>query len=83
MPRAAIARSRAPTVFSVRMKSVSVQKTRLWIKATRFGVAFIQDRRLRTDALFIRAQSTIRADGFSSAQHHKPETAQSAILATT
>jgi hypothetical protein len=33
MPRATIARSRAPTVFSVRMKSVSVQKTRLWIKA--------------------------------------------------
>ncbi len=32
-----------------------------------FGVAFIQDRRLRADVLFIRAQSTIRADGFSSA----------------
>jgi hypothetical protein len=27
----------------------------------------LQDRRLRTDTLFIRAQSTIRADGFSSA----------------
>jgi len=26
---------------------------------------------LRTDALFIRAQSTIRADGFSSAQHQQ------------
>src|ERR1039458_8069201 len=33
MPRAAIARSRAPTAFSVRIKTVSVQKTRLWIKA--------------------------------------------------
>jgi hypothetical protein len=27
-----------------------------------------EDRRLRTDGFFIRAQSTIRADGFSSAQ---------------
>ncbi|MBI5910863.1 MAG: hypothetical protein HY848_13035 [Betaproteobacteria bacterium] len=32
-------------------------------------VAFIQDRRLRADVLFIRAQSTIRADDFSSAQY--------------
>jgi hypothetical protein len=29
----------------------------------------IKDRRLRADVLFIRAQSVIRADGFSSAQH--------------
>jgi len=28
---------------------------------------------LRTDVLFIRAQSTIRADGFSSAQHRNSE----------
>jgi len=34
----------------------------------RVGFAFIQDRRLRADAFFIRAQSAIRADGFSSAQ---------------
>jgi len=32
MELAAIARSRAPTVFSARMKSASAQKTRLWIK---------------------------------------------------
>jgi len=32
-------------------------------------VALIQDRRLRADMLFIRPQSAIRADGFSSAQH--------------
>jgi hypothetical protein len=31
-------------------------------------VGFLQDRRLRTDALFIRAQSAIRADGPPSAQ---------------
>jgi hypothetical protein len=32
----------------------------------------MQDRRLRTDVLFIRVQSMIRADGFSSAQHCDP-----------
>jgi hypothetical protein len=32
------------------------------------GLGFIQDRRLRADVLFIRVQSVIRADGFSSAQ---------------
>jgi len=32
------------------------------------GLFFSQDRRLRADVFFIRAQSTIRADGFSSAQ---------------
>jgi len=32
------------------------------------GLAFIRDRQLRADVPFIRAQSTIRADGFSSAQ---------------
>jgi len=56
---------RAPTMFSERMKSTSVQKTWLWIKAK---AAFLQDRRLCADALFIRAQSTIRADGTPAAQ---------------
>jgi hypothetical protein len=32
------------------------------------GLGFIQDRRLRADMFFIRAQSTIRADGAPSAQ---------------
>jgi len=32
------------------------------------GSRFIQDRRLRADVLFIRAQSVIRADGAPSAQ---------------
>jgi len=54
---------RAPTMFSARMKSTSVQKTWLWIKA-----AFLQDRRLCADVLFIRAQSAIRADGTPAAQ---------------
>jgi hypothetical protein len=48
-------------------------------KQRRFGVAFIQDRRLRTDVLHIRAQSTIRADGFSSAQSHNAATTVGAI----
>jgi hypothetical protein len=33
-----------------------------------FGFAFVQDRRLRADVLFIRTQSAIRADGTPSAQ---------------
>jgi hypothetical protein len=33
--RATIARSRAPTVISVRMKSASVQKSRLWLTPNR------------------------------------------------
>jgi len=36
----------------------------------------IQDRRLRTDVFFIRAQSTIRADSFSSAQNRNPATTE-------
>ncbi|MEK7436370.1 MAG: hypothetical protein AAB150_05770, partial [Pseudomonadota bacterium] len=58
---------RAPTVISVRMKSASVQKLRLWLQARMVWGGFIQDRRLHADALLIRAQSRIRADGFSSA----------------
>jgi hypothetical protein len=50
------------------MKSASVKKTRLLIKATTAWVVFIQDRRLCADVLFIRAQSVIRADGPPSAQ---------------
>jgi len=42
-------------------------------------VAFMQDRRLRTDVLFIRAQSTIRADGFSSAQNRNSAITRGAI----
>jgi len=50
------------------MKSTSVKKTRLLIKATTAWFVFIQDRRLRADVLFIRARSAIRADGAPSAQ---------------
>src|SRR5665647_841808 len=47
---------------------------------TEQGVVVIQDRRLCTDTLFIRAQSTIRADGFSSAQDCNPAATADAIL---
>jgi hypothetical protein len=60
------------------MKSASVQKTRLWLTPTgRAG--FIQDRRLRADMLFIRTQSVIGADGFSSAQNRNFAMARDAI----
>jgi hypothetical protein len=36
-------------------------------------LVFIQDRRLRADVLFIRAQSAIRADGPPSAQVRSPQ----------
>jgi hypothetical protein len=45
----------------------------------RYGSGFIQDRRLRADSLFIRAQSTIRADVFSSAPI--PDSAKDGALA--
>jgi len=62
------------------MKSTSVQKTRLWIKATAaWGVVFIQDRQSRADVLFIRAQLTIRADSFSFAQHRNSATTMGAV----
>jgi hypothetical protein len=55
-------------VFSVRTKDHPYQKHGYGKKQDRLGFVFIQDRRLRTDGFIIRAQSTIRADGFSSAQ---------------
>jgi hypothetical protein len=63
---------RAPTLFSERMKSTSVQKTGLLLTSySRRG--FTQDRQLRADVLFIRAQLTIRADGPPSAQAGAPQ----------
>ena len=45
----------------------AVQKT--WLLEVQVQCwGFIQDRRLRADVLFMRAQATIRADGFLSAQ---------------
>jgi len=57
---------RANLVFRADEKRIRCEN-KVTVKAkTVLGV--IQDRRLRTDGFIIRAQSTIRADGFSSAQ---------------
>jgi hypothetical protein len=66
---------RAPTVFFGTDKDHPYQKIRFWLTPNAaWGV--IQDRRLRTDGFIIHAQSTIRADGFSSAQYRNSEAAR-------
>jgi len=55
-------------VFSARMKSTSARKTRLWIKARAIVGGFY-------------TRSSIRADGFSSAQHRNRATRRGAIQA--
>jgi len=50
-------------------------KAALWIK-TETARGFIQDRRSRTDVPFIRARSTIRADGSPSAPVLTPSIAE-------
>src|ERR1035437_10713264 len=51
------------------MKSASVPKSRLWIKATTAWGCFYTRSPIAYGRLFVRTQSTIRADGFLSAQH--------------
>jgi len=59
--------ARANRVFCADEKRIRTENTVIVnSKGRRRG--FIQDRRLGADVLFIRAQSAIRADGFSSAQ---------------
>jgi len=50
-------------------KSDPCRKSGYGKKQDDLRVGFIQDRRLCADMFFIRAQSAIRADGFSSAQN--------------
>jgi hypothetical protein len=71
-PSEAIARSRAPTLFLVRMKSASVPKTRFWIKAITAWVCFFARSPIAHGRFFVRAQSAIRADGTPSAQVRSP-----------
>jgi hypothetical protein len=59
--------ARANPVFGTDKKP-SVPKTRLLIKAITAWVCFYTRSSIACGWLFIRAQSTIRADGFSSAQ---------------
>jgi len=60
--------TRANRVFAMDKKHLRSKNTVMEKSNNGFGFAFIQDRRLGTDVLFIRAQSTIRADGPPSAQ---------------
>jgi hypothetical protein len=57
--------ARANRVFCADEKRIHTENTVM--VNTKHSAGVIQDRRLRTDVLFIRAQSMIRADGFSSA----------------
>ncbi|MBI5911390.1 MAG: hypothetical protein HY848_15745 [Betaproteobacteria bacterium] len=60
--------ARANLVFGTDEKRIRTKITVMDKSNNGFGFAFIRDPRLRTDVLFIRAQSTIRADGPPSAQ---------------
>ena len=62
----AVARWRAQTVFLVRMKSASVPKTRLWIKATTAWVCLYPRSSIARGRFSVRAQAAIRA-GFDKA----------------
>jgi hypothetical protein len=68
-----LARLRAPTVFSMRMKSASAWKTRLWIKAGAERVCFHPRSPIAYGRLLVRAQSAIRAVGPPSAQVRSPQ----------
>jgi hypothetical protein len=81
MRRAELRAARANRVFRTDKKRIRTENTVL-IK-DKDGMGFIRDRRLRADVLFIRAQSTIRADGFSSAQHRKLGTTAMWFLVST
>ncbi|HEY5293241.1 MAG TPA: hypothetical protein VIJ43_13110, partial [Burkholderiales bacterium] len=60
--------ARANRVFCTDEKRIRTENTVRDKNNKGFGLVCIQDRRLRTDVFFIRAQSTIRADGAPSAQ---------------
>jgi hypothetical protein len=65
--------ARANRVFYTDEKRIRIENTVMEKSNKGLGVAFIQDRRLCADALFIRAQSAIRADGPPSAQDRSPQ----------
>jgi hypothetical protein len=67
MPIEDLRATRANHVFGTD-KNHPYQKHGYGKKQRRFGFAFINDRRLRTDAVYDRTQSAIRADGTPSAQ---------------
>jgi len=71
--------ARANRVFGTDEKRIRTENTVMDKSKNGLGLGFIQDRRLRADVLFIRAQSTIRADGSSSAQHRNSATEGRAV----
>jgi hypothetical protein len=71
--------ARANRVFRTDEKRISAENAVMNKSNNAPGSGFIQDRRLRADVLFVRTQSTIRADGFSSAQHRNPAIAEGAV----
>jgi hypothetical protein len=73
----ALRAARANRVFCTDEKRIRTKNTVM--VNTKHSAGVIQDCRLRADVLFIRAQSTIRADGFSSAQHRNSATSEDAI----
>jgi hypothetical protein len=75
--------ARANRVFRTDEKRIRAENTVMNKSNNAPGLGFIQDRRLRADVLFIRAQSAIRADGFSSAQHRNSAIAEGAIPGAT
>ncbi|MBE0626697.1 MAG: hypothetical protein IH606_18000 [Burkholderiales bacterium] len=60
--------ARANRDFCADEERIRAEITVMIITKQRVG-RFIQDHRLRADGFIIRAQSAIRADGFSSAQY--------------
>ncbi|MBI5909813.1 MAG: hypothetical protein HY848_07665 [Betaproteobacteria bacterium] len=79
MPLADLRAARANRVFCTDKTHIRTENAVMDKNNKGLGVAFIQDRRLRADVLFIRAQSAIRADGFSSAQNRNSATKGEAI----
>jgi len=64
--------ARANRIFRTDEKHIGTKNTVLE-KINNSAGGVIQDRRLRADMLFIRAQSAIRADGSPSAQAQSPQ----------
>jgi hypothetical protein len=75
--------ARANRVFCTDKKRIRTENTVMDKINSGLWVGFIQDRRLRADVLFIRAQSTIRADGFSSAQNRNFSATAATIYTAT
>jgi hypothetical protein len=63
---------RAPTVFSARIKTIRAKNTVM--DKNNDSAGFYTRSPIAYGQFFVRAQSVIRADGFSSAQYHSSAT---------